>query len=51
MRVAIVNDLPLAIEGLNRAILANTSHTIAWTALDGESAVCTMHNAIAPMLS
>ncbi len=39
MRVAIVNDMPVAIEGLKRIILTDRSHTIAWTALDGDSAV------------
>ena len=39
MRVAIVNDMPVAIEGLRRIILSDRSYTIAWTALDGDSAV------------
>lgn len=39
MRVAIVNDLPIAIEGLKRIILSDPAHSIAWTALDGDSAV------------
>ena len=39
MRVAIVNDMPMAIEGLRRAVLADNKHQIAWTAWDGEEAV------------
>ena len=39
MRVAIVNDMPVAIEGLKRIILTDRSHSIAWTALDADSAV------------
>ncbi len=39
MRVAIVNDLPVAIEGLKHIILTGSSHTIAWTAMDGDTAI------------
>ena len=39
MRVAIVNDLPVAIEGLKRVILSDPAHSIAWTALDGDAAI------------
>lgn len=39
MRIAIVNDLPMAIEAMSRAIRGNSAHQIAWTALDGKEAV------------
>jgi len=35
MRVAIVNDLKIAIETLRRAVTSDSQHTIAWTASDG----------------
>lgn len=38
MRIALVNDLPLALEALRRA-LAGSPHTIAWTARNGAEAV------------
>jgi len=39
MRIAIVNDVPLAIEAMRRVITSNRSHQLAWTALDGAEAV------------
>lgn len=39
MRVAIVNDMPLAIEALKRLILTNPAYKIAWTAANGETAI------------
>ncbi len=39
MRVAIVNDLPVVIEGLRKIILSDPAHSICWTAMDGESAI------------
>jgi two-component system, chemotaxis family, response regulator WspF len=39
MRVAIVNDMPLATEGLKRLILSNPSYQVAWTAANGEAAI------------
>ncbi len=39
MRVAIVNDMPMAIEGLRRAILASGENQVAWTAWNGTEAV------------
>lgn len=39
MRVAIVNDMPMAVEALRRAILANDANQIAWTAWSGEEAI------------
>jgi len=39
MRIAIVNDLPIAVEALRRVVCSDPSHTIAWTAADGEDAV------------
>jgi two-component system response regulator WspF len=39
MRIAIVNDMPLAIEALRRVLALAPQHQLAWTALDGEEAV------------
>jgi two-component system response regulator WspF len=39
MRVAIVNDIPMAVEGLSRAILASGTNQVAWTAWNGVEAV------------
>lgn len=39
MRVAIVNDMRMAVEGLRRAILSNTDNQVAWTAVNGVEAV------------
>ena len=39
MRVAIVNDMPMAVEGLSRAVLANGENKVAWTAWSGTEAV------------
>lgn len=39
MRVAIVNDLPLAREALRRVVLSVPGHRIAWVAENGEQAV------------
>jgi two-component system response regulator WspF len=39
MKVAIVNDMPLAVEGLKRAIQKNGRHKIAWIARNGKEAV------------
>lgn len=39
MRVAIVNDMHMAVEGLTRAILSNGENRLAWTALNGVEAV------------
>lgn len=38
MRVAIANDLPIAVEVLRRAVLAS-GHGVAWVARDGDEAV------------
>lgn len=38
MRIAIVNDLPMAVEAMRRALSASP-HQIAWTAADGVEAV------------
>jgi two-component system response regulator WspF len=43
MRIAIVNDLTLAIEATRRVILDSQSHEIAWTAADGAEAVERCH--------
>jgi two-component system response regulator WspF len=39
MRVAIVNDVPLATEVLRRVVASDPRHTVAWTAADGQQAV------------
>ena len=35
MKIAIVNDMALAIEAMRRVILGSGAHEIAWTAMDG----------------
>jgi two-component system, chemotaxis family, response regulator WspF len=39
MRIAIVNDLPVAVEAMRRLLVASGKHEIAWTACDGVEAV------------
>lgn len=39
MRIAIVNDLPLAVEALKRALALKASHQLAWVARNGAEAV------------
>jgi two-component system response regulator WspF len=39
MRIAIVNDLALAIEAMRRVIVSSGAHEIAWTARDGSEAL------------
>ncbi len=39
MRIAIVNDLALAVEALRRAVGLRGQHQVAWTAASGEEAV------------
>src|SRR5687768_5887370 len=39
MRIAIVNDLPLAAEAIRRVIVAAPVHQVAWMARDGAEAV------------
>ncbi len=39
MRIAIVNDLALAVEALRRVLAAQPSHELAWVARDGAEAV------------
>ncbi len=39
MRIAIVNDSPLALEALRRVVASRPEHTVAWTAADGAEAV------------
>jgi two-component system response regulator WspF len=39
MRIAIVNDVPMAIEAVRRVVLDSGEHMIAWTASDGNEAV------------
>ena len=39
MRIAIVNDLPLAAEAIRRVIARAPAHQIAWMARDGAEAV------------
>lgn len=39
MRIGIVNDMPMAVEALRRALHKSDKHQIAWTAENGEAAV------------
>lgn len=39
MRIAIVNDMPMAIEGLRRVIQSSREHMVAWTAFSGNEAL------------
>ncbi len=39
MRIAIVNDLLMAVEALRRAVTSSQEHVVAWIARDGEEAV------------
>ncbi|SDV46393.1 chemotaxis-specific protein-glutamate methyltransferase CheB [Chitinasiproducens palmae] len=39
MRIAIVNDLPLAVAALSQTVTARGGHEIAWVASDGERAI------------
>ena len=45
MKIAIVNDLPLAVEALRRSLAFNPAHEIVWTATNGAEAVslCAQH--------
>jgi two-component system response regulator WspF len=39
MRIAIVNDSPMAVESLRRLVLGMSGHSIAWIAVDGAEAL------------
>jgi two-component system response regulator WspF len=39
MRIAIVNDVPMAVEALRRVVTGGPDYQIAWVAADGEEAV------------
>ncbi len=39
MRIGIVNDMPMAIEGMRRVVLSCGEHEVAWVARDGREAV------------
>ncbi|MGE4321855.1 MAG: chemotaxis response regulator protein-glutamate methylesterase [Sphingobium sp.] len=39
MRIAIVNDLPIATEALRRVVAMAPEHTVIWTACDGAEAI------------
>ena len=39
MRIGIVNDMPLAVEALRRALALEPAHQIAWVAVNGAEAV------------
>lgn len=39
MRIAIVNDMVMALEGLRRVVLSTGLHEIAWTAMCGKEAI------------
>jgi two-component system, chemotaxis family, response regulator WspF len=40
MRIAIVNDLRIATEALRRVVCSQPNYKVAWTAANGEQAVC-----------
>ncbi|CAM3064306.1 chemotaxis response regulator protein-glutamate methylesterase [Rariglobus hedericola] len=39
MRIAIVNDMPLAVEAMRRVLATEKRHSLSWTARDGAEAV------------
>jgi two-component system, chemotaxis family, response regulator WspF len=39
MRIAIVNDVMMAIEAVRRVVIGSSGHQLAWVALDGDDAV------------
>lgn len=39
MRIGIVNDMPMAIEGMRRVIASSAAHSVAWAALSGKEAI------------
>src|SRR5579862_4997203 len=39
MRIAIVNDVSMAVEAVRRVIVTGSAHVIAWTATNGHEAV------------
>lgn len=39
MRIGIVNDMPMAVEGLRRVIQSSGGHDVAWAALSGSEAL------------
>ena len=39
MRIGIVNDMPMAIEGLRRVIQSSSAHEVVWTAMSGREAL------------
>lgn len=39
MRIGIVNDMPMAIEGMRRVVQSSGVHEVAWTALCGKEAI------------
>ncbi|MBI5685473.1 MAG: chemotaxis response regulator protein-glutamate methylesterase [Verrucomicrobia bacterium] len=39
MRIAIVNDMPMAVEALRRVVMGRSEHSIAWVAANGAEAV------------
>ena len=39
MRIAVVNDVPLVAEALQRFVRDHTPHELAWTAVDGQDAI------------
>lgn len=39
LRIAIVNDLPIALEAIRRVVLGQPGHRVAWVATDGAQAI------------
>ena len=42
MKIAIVNDMPMAVEALRRALAFEPAHQVIWVAGNGEEAVQTV---------
>ena len=40
MKIGIVNDLPIAVESLKRALAGSPALQVVWVAHDGAEAVC-----------
>ena len=50
MRLAIVNDLALAVEAMRRVLVADGRHTVAWVARDGAEAVAKCANDVPDLI-
>ena len=43
MRIGIINDMPLAVEAIRRALAQEPAHRIAWVAGDGAEGLSLIH--------